>query len=202
MFGDLYIIIYVLEILLLAALLYGLYKVIWYAVKMLAFASFMRNLTKDGVTVQRKRGLFGMVFGQKGAVDYIVEHEGKKYEVSVLSFPSSHGRWNIEKTRTRFFIESRRASKFFYKKRSNSGEPDHVEEYKNEGRLSRKELYITPIDKSFERQIFLLYPYPKRMTYTDVKYNVLYVGDEVEGHVIMDAQALDDMLFGEKHSSK
>jgi len=127
--------------------------------------------------------------------DFIVNHEDKKYEISVLSFISTHGRWNIEKTRTRFFIESRRASKIFYKNNVNTALPDHSFEHKGEGRVSRKELKISPIDPSFEKQIFLLYPYPKRITYTDAHYNELYVGDKVEGHVIMDIKTLSDFLF-------
>ena len=110
---------------------------------------------------------------------------------------STHGRWNIEKTRTRFFIESRRASKIFFKKHVNSAIPNHAAEYKSEVRVSRKELNITPVDASFEKQIFLLYPYPKRITYTDAHYNELYVGDKVEGHFIVDVKTLNNLLFNE-----
>ena len=190
-----YAIIVALGILIFIALIYGLYKIVWYAVKMLAFTRFINKLVKKGAKVERKRGGIGTVFGKKGVVDFVVKYKGKKYEVSVLSFISTHGRWNIEKTRTRFFIESRRASKFFYKKYVNSGSPDHLAEYKNEARISRKELYITPMDLSFEKQIFLLYPYPKRITYTDAHYNEIYVGDKVEGHFIMDVEALETLLF-------
>lgn len=73
-------------------------------------------MIQKGATVEQKRGIVGTVFGKKGLPDFIVKHKDKKYEISVLSFVSTHGRWNIEKTRTRFFIESRRASKIFYKK--------------------------------------------------------------------------------------
>ena len=77
----------------------------------------------------------------------------------------------------------------------NSSAPDHVLEHQGEGRVSRKELKITPIDPSFEKQIFLLYPYPKKITYSDANYHELYVGDTVEGHVIMDVKTLSDLLF-------
>ena len=188
-------IIYAIGVLLLAALLYGCYKIVWYTVKMLKFARFAKELTKKGATVEQQRGIVGTVFGKKGFPDFIVKYKDKKYEISVLSFVSTHGRWNIEKTRTRFFIESRRASKIFYKKNVNTALPDHTFEYKGEGRVSRKELKISPIDPSFEKQIFLLYPYPKRITYTDAHYTELYVGDKVEGHVIMDIKTLSDLLF-------
>ena len=122
-------IIYAIGVLLLAALLYGCYKIVWYIVKMLKFTRFAKELTKKGATVEQRRGIVGTVFGKKGLPDFIVKYHDKKYEISVLSFISTHGRWNIEKTRTRFFIESRRASKIFYKK--------HLEYFfKLKGRLS------------------------------------------------------------------
>ena len=189
------VVIYVIQMLLLAAALYGLYKIVWYAVKTLALKRLARKLTKKGAVVEQKRGVLAIAFGKKGMVDYIIDYKGKKYEVSVLSFISSHGRWNIEKARDCFFIESRRASKIFYKLHVNSNAPAHVGEYKNEARVSRKELYITPIDSSFEKQIFLLYPYPKRITYTDANYNEVYVGNEVEGHIVFDIKAFNNLFF-------
>lgn len=188
-------IIYAIGVLLLAAFSYGLYKIVWYIVKMLKFTRFKKDLTQKGATVEQKRGILGTVFGKKGLPDYIVNYNGKKYEISVLSFISTHGRWNIEKTRTRFFIESRRASKIFYKKSVNSSAPDHVLEHQGEGRVSRKELKISPIDPSFEKQIFLLYPYPKKITYSDANYHELYVGDTVEGHVVMDVKTVSGQIF-------
>lgn len=191
-----YAILLALGIIVFVALIYGLYKIIWYIIKMLFLIKFIKKLTKKGADVQKLRGSSDVVFGKKGNPDFVVTYEDKKYEISVLSFVSTHGRWNIEKTRTRFFLESRRASRFFYKRYVNSGVPDHVAEYKNEARISRKELTITPIDLSFEKQIFLLYPYPQKITYTDANYNELYIGNKVEGHVIMDIKTLNKLLFG------
>lgn len=191
-----YAILLALGIIVFVALIYGLYKIIWYTIKMLFLIKFIKELTKKGADVQKLRGIRDVVFGKKGNPDFVVTYEDKKYEISVLSFVSTHGRWNIEKTRTRFFLESRRASRFFYKRYVNSGVPDHVAEYKNEARISRKELTITPIDLSFEKQIFLLYPYPQKITYTDANYNELYIGNKVEGHVIMDIKTLNKLLFG------
>lgn len=189
-----YAILLALGIIVFIALMYGLYKIIWYTVKMLSFTKFIKKLTEQGVDVKKLRKMKDIVFGKKGDPDFIITYSGKKYEISVLSFISTHGRWNIEKTRTRFFIESRRGSKFFYKKYVNSGAPEHVSEYKNEARISRKELTVTPIDASFEKQIFLLYPYPKKTTYTDANYNELFVGNKVEGHFIMDVKALNKLF--------
>ena len=189
-----YAILLALGVIATIALIYGLYKIIWYIIKMLSLKRHINKLTEKGANVQKIRRIRDTVFEKKGNPDFIITYRGKKYEISVLSFVSTHGRWNIEKTRTRFFIESRRASKFFYKRYVNSSLPDHVSEYKNEARISREELSITPIDSSFEKQIFLLYPYPKKITYTDTRYNDLYVGNEVEGHIIMDINALNELF--------
>lgn len=191
-----------LSVIAFAALVYGLYKTIWYIIKMVSFTKITKKLTEQGADVQKLRKKKDIVFGKKGEPDFIITCKDKKYEISVLSFISTHGRWNIEKTRTRFFIESRRGSKFFYKMHVNSNAPEHVREYKNEVRISRKELYITPIDESFEKQIFLLYPYPKRITYTNAQYNEVYIGNEVEGHVVLDIKALNSLFFEEKQKNE
>ena len=200
MFGH--AILLALAVIAFAALIYGVYKTIWYIIKLVSFTKIIKKLTEQGADVQKLRKKKDIVFGKKGEPDFIITCKDKKYEISVLSFISTHGRWNIEKTRTRFFIESRRGSKFFYKMHVNSNAPEHVREYKNEVRISRKELYITPIDESFEKQIFLLYPYPKRITYTNAQYNEVYIGNEVEGHVVLDIKALNSLFFEEKQKNE
>lgn len=192
-----YAILLALSIIAFIALVYGFYKVVWYSVKMVSFTLFVKKLRRRGADVQILGGMGDIIFGKKGNPNFIITYKYKKYEISVLSFISTHGRWNIEKTRTRFFIESRRGSNLFYKRYVDSGAPEHVAEYKNEARVSRKELTVTPIDSSFEKQIFLLYPYPKKITYTDTRYNELYVGSDVEGHDIMDIKALNTLMFNE-----
>ena len=188
------------EVFVAILIIYTVYKIIWYTIKMLSFKRKIKNINSDTVKVEFRRGLFQIVFGKKGYVDFVVTTPNGSFAISVISFISTHSRWNIEKTRTRFFIESRRGSSFFYKMHVNSNVPDHVREYKNEIRISRKELTITPIDKSFGEQIFLLYPYPKKITYTDANYNELFVGNKVEGHVIMDIKAFNRLLFEEEES--
>ena len=200
MFGH--AILLALAVIAFAALIYGVYKTIWYIIKLVSFTKIIKKLTEQGADVQKLRKKKDIVFGKKGEPDFIITCKDKKYEISVLSFISTHGRWNIEKTRTRFFIESRRGSKFFYKMHVNSNAPEHVREYKNEVRISRKELYITPIDESFEKQIFLLYPYPKRITYTNAQYNEVYIGNEVEGHIVLDIKALNSLIFEEKQKNE
>ena len=197
-----YAILVALSVIAFAVFVYGVYKTIWYIIKLVSFTKIIKKLTEQGADVQKLRKKKDIFFGKKGEPDFIITCKDKKYEISVLSFISTHGRWNIEKTRTRFFIESRRGSKFFYKMHVNSNAPEHVREYKNEVRISRKELYITPIDESFEKQIFLLYPYPKRITYTNAQYNEVYIGNEVEGHVVLDIKALNSLFFEEKQKNE
>lgn len=192
------VILYVLLLWLFSLVAYGCYKLLWYGIKILLFPGLMKRLSKVGVEVEPQRSFLNMIFGQRGKVDYILTHQGKRYAISVISMISTHGRWNIEKTRTQYLIESRRFSKIFYNRYVNSSVPDHVAEYKKELRLSRKEFYISPPDAAFDKQIFLLYPYPKCITYTDAHYHELYVGDKVEGHMIMDIRALENLFSGEK----
>lgn len=186
-------IIYAIELIITAIVMYGIYKLIWYAIKMLIFKGIMRKMSCNAA-VERKRKFSEIFFGKKGPADYVITVDGKKYEISVLSFVSTHGRWNIEKTRNGYAIESRRASKVFFGKHVNSNQPDHVAEYKGESRVSRKELLLTPVDESFEKQILLLYPYPARITYTDAHYNELRPGDTVEGHVIMNIAGIKELI--------
>ena len=106
--------------------LYSIYKVIWYTVKMLAFGAMMKSLGKDHVRVERLRNLFDIVFGSKGDPDYYVTIGDKRYEVSVLSFISIHGRWIIENRTSGMHIEARRVRDLIYsekKHRSMAGSP-------------------------------------------------------------------------------
>ncbi len=192
------LVLYALLFIIWLIFVYGVYKLIWYVVKMFAFKRYIKDIGRHDITVEPQREFSDIIFGKKGPADYIITAGNKKYEVSVLSFASTHGRWNIEKTRTSFYIECRRASRVFKAKHVNSSLPDHVIEYKGESRVSRKELFITPINDSFDKQIFLIYPYPAQLTYTDAHYNRLYSGDTVEGHVIMNVEDFDNLLFDGK----
>ena len=150
-----YAFLIVLVFLLWLLFLYTVYKTIWYTIKMLSLKSFIQDMQKSGAVVEPQRKFSDMIFGKKGEADYIISADGKKYEISVLSFVSTHGRWNIEKTRSHYYIESRRQNKIFYSRYINSNTADHVAEYKGESRFSRKKLFLTPIDPTFEKQILL-----------------------------------------------
>ena len=113
----------------------------------------------------------------------------KNYEVSILSFISTHSRWNIEKTRTRYLFEVRKYNKILYNVYNNSGtEPELSKEYRRETRLYRKELYVSPISEAYEKQIWLVFPKPRLLTYTDTGWEYLIAGSVVGGHEIMYAK--------------
>lgn len=108
-------IMYVALIAAVLFVLYSIYKVIWYIVKILVLFGKVSKLARGGVTVQWLRHPLKIIFGQKGVPNFTVGMSGKNYEVSVLSFISTHSRWNIEKTRTRYLFEVRKYNKILYK---------------------------------------------------------------------------------------
>lgn len=180
------IVIYLLILLAWILYFYAVYKVIWYIVKMFSFRSKMRKLGREeGIVVEELRGLKGILFGTKGEADYYVTVKGKRFEVSVISFISVHGRWSFEKTRTGHLIEARRPPEFFYSKKRHLSVADSVHERKNELRLSRKALVLTPEEEEYAMQILLVYPTPMRITYADHKYTEIHSGDTVAGHTVM-----------------
>ena len=71
------------ELALYALVIYTLFKLIWYPLKM---HSLRLKLKKLGSKVTFERGLFGMMLGQKGELDFTVDTPKIKYEVSVISF--------------------------------------------------------------------------------------------------------------------
>ena len=182
-------IMYVALIAAVLFVLYSIYKVIWYIVKILVLFGKVSKLARGGVTVQWLRHPLKIIFGQKGVPIFTVGMSGKNYEVSVLSVISTHSRWNIEKTRTRYLFEVRKYNKILYNVYNNSGtEPELSKEYRRETRLYRKELYVSPISEAYEKQIWLVFPKPRLLTYTDTGWEYLIAGSVVGGHEIMYAK--------------
>ena len=66
-----------IDVLPLAALLYGCYKIVWYTVKMLKFARFAKELAKKELPLNNSVELLVLYF-KKGLPDFIVNHEDKK----------------------------------------------------------------------------------------------------------------------------
>lgn len=174
--------------------LYGIYKVIWYTVIMLSFLAKMKRLGKKGVRVERLRNLMAIVFGSKGDPDYYVTVGDKRYEISVLSFISIHGRWIFEMRTACFRIEARRLRDLIYSEKKHRGMAGGPYEYKHEMRISRKELKLTPVEAEYAGQILLLYPMPKRIVCVDHRYRELQSGDTVEGHTVMSMQSFLDLI--------
>lgn len=138
------------------------------------------------------------MFGTKGAVDLILRVEDRVYEVSLLSFVSTHGRWNMEKLRDGYAVEVRRESKLFYKRHYNSNAPEHVSEYKGEFRVCRRKLALSPKDPTLAGQILLVYPRPNRITYTDARYHEIGSGETIDGHMVMSIEDLHRLVTGKK----
>lgn len=192
------IVMYLLILLAWILYFYALYKIIWYIIKMYSFRAKMRRLGREeGIMVEELRGLKGILFGTRGEADYYVTVGGKRYEVSVLSFISVHGRWSLEKTRTGHLIEVRRPPEFFYSKKRHLSVADSVHERKNELRLRRKALVLTPEDEEYAGQILLVYPAPMRITYADHKYREIVSGDTVAGHTVMNMEDFCGMVHGQ-----
>ncbi len=183
--------IYFLEIVLCILVLYSIYKVIWYSVKMLALRKMIKSLNSENTTVTYKRNFWSIIFGKKGIVDFVVTTPEQKYEVCVISFISTHSRWNIEKTRNNYYVEARRFNKLFYKVDVHSEQPDHAIQYRRETRFQRSQLLLNSTCEEGVRKVLLIYPLPKQITYTSSKYEYLRTGSLVEGYEVM---YMEDLL--------
>ena len=190
------ILLLVLYLIALAYVGYILFKVIWYAVRLLVLRAKMKRLDGPRVRVQPQRAFRHIVFGKREGVDYVIHAGLKKYEVYVITFLSWHGRWNIEKGKDGYFVECRRASKIFHGMYTKRSREEYTTVYRNEYRVKRRELALTPRDDSLEKQILLLYPWPQTMTYTDSAYHEMIEGDCVDGYVLMSLEGLAETLLG------
>ena len=175
-----------IEVVAIASILYTIYKIIWYTFKMILLRSKLNKLTSSFIGIKFVRPFYKIIFGHKGAPDFIITRKGVNYEVSVVSSISTHSRWNFEKTRNHCYLEVRKYGKWFYNLYKNSADvPDHVKMYKRENKFSRHMLELSEVSDNCEKQILLLYPRPKMVTYTDTKLEYLKPGDKVLGHEIM-----------------
>ena len=191
------ILYYLLLFNMLVLFLYSVFKVIWYTAVMLSLPGKMKRLEKKGARVERLRSLWDTVFGRKGDPAYYVTVGAKRYEVTVLSFISIHGRWIFEMRTSKFYIEARRLRSHFYSQKKHRGMGGSDIEYKNEFRISRKELFLTPIEEEYTGQILLLYPEPKRVVCVDHQYRELASGDTVEGHTVMNIHDFLELISQE-----
>ena len=188
--------IQVLLILLLILLVCVVYKLCWYAVKLIALKSMLKDFNTGDIQITFSRKLRRMAFGPRGQTDFVIKTPKEQYAVSVISFISVHGRWNIEKTRHSYYVEARRRNNIFYRLENNSGtEPEFAREYRRESRFQRSELHLSTekID-SEKKRILLIYPRPLVLTYTDTNLHYLNPGDRIEDYEIMYADELLALL--------
>ena len=187
--------VYFLEISLCILILYSIYKVVWYTVKMLSLKKIIKTLNSENTTVTYKRNFINTIFGKKGVADFVVTTPTQKYEVSVISFISTHSRWNIEKTRNNYYIEARRYNKMFYKVDVHSEQPEHAIQYRRESRFQRCQLFLNPQKEEGVKKILLIYPPPKQITYTATQYEYLNTGSLVCGYEIMHADDFFELIL-------
>ena len=93
--------LYALYGLIIITIIYIWYKLVWFAVKVMALSSTLRKLQKKGVQVIWHKKLSKAVFGKRGEPTFDVITHARTYRVTLLSFISTHGRWNIEKAKAR-----------------------------------------------------------------------------------------------------
>ena len=178
---------YVILTLLAIYFLYLCYKVLWYLTKIIMFQSKLKKLRGDGCHIQRERIYWSMFFGKKCVLDFTVTIQNQKFNVYLLSFLSTRGRWNIEKGENCYYAEARRYNRVFYNAyRNSSDEPEHSRDFRRESPFW-KCLFHLPKEKasSNDKQIVLAYPTPRLLTYTDKKLEYLQSGNTFDGYTVM-----------------
>jgi len=167
-------------------ILYTVYKIIWYTFKMLSLKRKLKILQDKFIKVDLVQPFHKIVFGRKGLPNFIISRKGVSYEVSVISSISTHSRWNFEKDGEDCWFEVRKFNNLFYNLYRNSANvPDHAKMYKRETRFSTHYLELSEVDKKFEKQILLLYPQPKTITYAHSTLDYLKSGDKIFNHEIL-----------------
>ena len=148
---------------------YSIYKAIWYCIKMFSLHLFISLLKKKNICVKKYRSITDVMFKEKGGLWVEIDSDNMKYRICLLSFVSSHSRWNIEKNPRSYYVEVRKYNKLFYNLYNHSGiESEQVKEFKRETKLKRCEMkFPEPITADQNSQnILLIYPKPKLVTYT------------------------------------
>lgn len=196
-----YIVLLALAVFIGLMLLYAIYNCIWYTVKLISLRTKIGKLTSGEVSVKFTRPFYKVIFGQKGKTNFAVFTKHEKIAVSIISFLSTRGRWNIEKTRNeRFYIEARMYNKIFFNNYVNTGtEPEHSKDYRRESRFQRCRLYLPLTEETgCDKHILLMFPRPKLLTYTDTRLEYLNSGDTLCDYTIMYADDLFDYIQRKK----
>ena len=182
------VIFVMLELFLYALIIYTIYKVIWYTIKMLILKSKLRVFKGR---IEFLSSLSKAVFHKKRDFDFVIEKDDMKYKVLLITFISNHGRWNIEKTRHGYTAEARRVNKIFYKPINHSGRSDDGLDYRGETRFQSYKLSIKPCEDANTKQIILIYPRPKQLSFTYTRMDLLRTGSVVDGYEVM---YLEDLI--------
>ena len=177
-----------------------LYKFVWYIVKLSALKSMLKDFNQGNIKITFLNSIFS-INRKQGETNFVIQTPTQTVNVSLISLFSANSRWNIEKTKLGYYVESRYKDKLFYKTEKNSGtEPEFAREYRRETRIQRAKLHLSPESKSGEKNVLLIYPRPKLITYTDNQINYIKAGDRIENYEIMFADELVTLLEKEENN--
>lgn len=178
---------YVLCILFSIYFFYTCYKFLWYLIKIASFRKSLKKLQQMGYRIEKKRSTTSMFWGKKGLLDFCIEIDGEKYEAYLLSFLSTHGRWNIERGENHYYAEARRYNRVFYNAYNNSSdEPDFSREFRRESGFCRCVFHLPEMDVSKDQnKLILVYPTPRLLTYTEKKFEYLKSGSVFHGYKVV-----------------
>lgn len=175
---------------------YSLYKIIWYNRRMKWLRKMLEEFEADGAKITWYGKFSDIYRTQRGVPHFSITTPRGCYEISVLSHPSTHGRWLIEEISGEYHFEVRTKNRLIYRPHYTSGtEPYHSKEYRRETRLYRKEYFVAPPDPAFDKQILLIYPEPVTAAHTHNRYDELICGTKVYGKEVMFAQQFIDMVL-------
>lgn len=187
------IVLYALYILIVLAIIYTWYKFVWFAVKLMALSATLKKLQVKDVQVIWHKKLSKAVLGKRGEPTFDVITPEQTYRVSLLSFISTHGRWNIEKTKEHYYAEARHFNKWFYKVHNHSGTAETEFDARREMVIQRAKLELPPKDDS-AKQILLIWPKPKNLTYSHARCEHLTSGSRFEHFTVMHTEDFLDMI--------
>lgn len=182
---------------------YSLYKLIWYHRRMKWFRQSLEEFSADGVKIEYFGKFSDIYRGKRGVPHFTVTTPKGIYEVSVLSHPSTHGRWIIEETMDGHVFEVRTRRRIIFVPYHNTGtEPYHSKEHRREARLYRDEFVTAPPDPSYTKQILLLYPEPMAAAYAHHRYDELFDGTRVCDREVMFVERFYQMIQDDIGGSK
>ena len=179
--------IYALYGLAILTAVYIIYKIAWYTVKIMALSSTLKKLKKENIQVTWQKKLPSALFGKRGKPTFDVVTHTRTYRVTLLSFISTHGRWNIEKTKDHYYAEARHFNKWFYKVHKNTETAEVEFDARRELVIQRAKLELPPKDDSVE-QILLIWPKPRAFTYSHARCEHLVTGSKLEHFSVMHAE--------------